>query len=265
MSKTVSRTFFLVGLPAALGLVALIWGGLELRRFLLSSPRFAVRSVEVMTTGKVDADAILKRAAVPRNANVFSLDLEEIRQRVEEEPWVYSATVVRALPNRIQIHYVSQVPKAILGAASMYYLNSDGRPFYRIKEGDPLNLPLVQVEGKIRDAELLRQRMEASLQILESLKASALYSEKDLGDMTVRLEGVEGTAPYLLTMRFPPQPLLKKKGLPQRPYLASFGPEEALPQVRRWEAVVRYLAQQSRNPRLIRLELGKKVVVKVER
>lgn len=263
--KLVSRTFALVALPAALGLVALIWGGLELRRFLLTSSQFAVRTIEVMNKGAVDADLILKRAAVPRNANLFSLDLEEIRQRVEQEPWVHSATVVRALPNRLQIYYRSQEPRAILGAESMYYLNSEGKPFYRIREGDSLSFPLVQVEGKTKDAELLRLRVEAALGILESLKQSKLYSEKDLGDMTVRLDGVDGAAPYLVTLRFPPQALLGKKGGGQHPYTVSFSPEDPTPQVKRWELVARYLVQQGKNPRLIRLELGKKVVVKLDR
>jgi cell division septal protein FtsQ len=262
---SIFRTFLLVAFPLALGIVALIFGGMELRSFLLRSPRFEVRDVEVVTAGTVDRELILKRAAIPAGTNIFTLDLEEVRSRVEKDPWVHSATVVRSLPDKIQIHYRAQEPKAILGADSMYYLNSEGVPFYRIQRGDSLRYPLVQMEGQQKDTELLRQRVESSLLLLDRLKASPLFQEKDLGDLTVRLDAEDGAAPFVLTFRFPPQPLAGKKGQINRLYSASFGAEGADDQVRRWEAVVRHLVQQGRNPRLIRLELGKKVVVKVER
>lgn len=265
MNSKVTRTFLLVGLPAALVLVALIFGGMELWNFLQTSPKFAVKDVEVVTAGTVPKEVILKRAEIPPGANIFSLDLEEIRQRVEKEPWVHSATVIRSIPNKIQIHYVAQVPKAILGIDSMYYLNREGQPFYRIQKGDSLNFPLIQVEGKLRNREGLRERMEAALHILEAMKASPLFSDKDLGDMTVRFDAEDGAAPYLLTLKFPPKILVKKEGQSNRLYSVSFGSADPVPQVKRWEAVARHLVQQGKNPRLIRLELGKKVVVKVDR
>jgi len=265
MNSRVTRTFLLIGLPVALVLVALIYGGMELWSFLQTSPKFAVREVEVVTEGVVDKEMILRRAAIPAGANIFSLDLEEIRERVEKEPWVHSATVVRSIPNKIQIHYRAQVPRAILGIGSMYYLNSEGAPFYKIQKGDSLNFPLVQVEGKLKNREGLRERMEAALRILDTMKESSVFSEKDLGDMTVRLDAEDGAAPYLLTLRFPPKGLLKKGGQTNRLYSVSFGSDVPGPQVKRWEAVVRHLVQQGKNPRLIRLELGKKVVVKLAR
>lgn len=262
--SSVSRTFLFVGLPVALGLVGLIFGGMELRAFLLGSPHFAVKDVEVLSRGPVAKEDILKAAAITPGVNVFSLDLEGIRRKVEKEAWVHSATVVRALPDKIQIQYEPEVPQAILGADSMYYLNREGVPFYRIRTGDSLKYPLVQVEGKAKDREVLRQRVEEALKILEQLRASPLYTDRDLGDLTVRMAG-DGAAPYLLTLRFPPQMLAGKKGQSNRLYTVSFGSEDVSRQVKRWEAVVRYLVQQGKNPRLIRLELGKKVVVKVDR
>jgi len=265
MKSSVSRTFLLVGLPAALALVGLIWGGMEIRRFLFTSARFAVQEVEVVTAGNVKKEAILERAAVPARANIFSLNLDDVKKRVEEEPWIYSATVVRALPNKIQIYYREQVPKAILGAGSMYYLNAEGKPFYRIQRGDSLAYPLVQVEGKAKDGDLLRQRVESALGILEEFRQNSLFTDKDLGDLTVRPDAEDGAAPFLVTLRFPPKALAGKGEGRSRLYTVSFGQESFAPQVKRWEAVARYLVQQGKNPRLIRLELGKKVVVKVER
>jgi cell division protein FtsQ len=265
VKPSVSRTFLLIALPAALVFVALIFGGMELWDFLRTSKKFALQEIEVASEGRLGRDEVVKRAGVPLGTNIFTIDLEEVRSRLEKDPWIHSATVVRAIPNKLQIHYRAQVPRAILGAGSMYYLNSEGVPFYRVQKGDSLQFPLIQIEGKLKDREGLRQKVEAALGILERLRASPLYSEKDLGDMTVRMDAEDGAAPFVVTLRFPPKTLVQKVGQTNRLYSVSFGSDPADSQVKRWEAVVRHLVQQGKNPRLIRLELGKKVVVKVDR
>lgn len=263
--SSVARTFFFVGFPTAAGLVALVYLGFELHRFLHSSPRFNVRSVEVITEGRAEKEEILRLAGISPKDNIFSLDLEQVRKNVEKSPWVYSATVVRALPDKIQIHYQMQVPVAILGAGAMYYLNAEGRPFYKIQRGDSLAYPLLQVEGNAKDSELTRKRVEIALEVLKKLRASKLFNERDLGDITLRAEAEDGAAPLLLTLRYPPQPLAGKSKLPNQLYTVSFGETEIDRQIQHWEAVLRHLAQAGKNPRLIRLELGKKVVVKLGR
>jgi cell division septal protein FtsQ len=264
MKSGVVKTFFLVALPSALLIVAIVFAGMEFRRFLLNSPKFTIQSVELVTEGAASKVAILKRLSFLNGTNIFQADLAEIQKKVEEDPWVYGATVVRALPNKIQIHYTPQVPRAILGADSMYYLNFEGRPFYRIQQGDSLQYPLIQVEGKSEVSESLRKRVEFSLQIIEELRRSGAFSEKDLGDITVRAEDEESDVPISMSLRYPPKSLLSKKENLSRLYSVSFGKDNISSQVKRWEAVVRYLIQQNKVPMLIRLELGKKVVVKLD-
>lgn len=265
MKDGVTKTFLVIALPAALVMVAIVFGGMEVQRFLTTSPKFAVRKVEILTKGAADSEELVRLAGVAPGTNLFSLDLEEIRKRVERDPWVHSASVARELPNKIHITYRSQKPQAILGADSMYYLNEEGKPFHRIRSGDSLSYPLVQVDGKASSNEILREKVATSVKILNRFKSSALFHEKDLGDLTVIPEANDGSAPYLLTLRFPPKNLASKKQENGRLYTVTLGDTDIERQVKHWEAVVRHLVQASKKPRLIRLELGKKVVVKLER
>lgn len=265
MKSGIAKTFLLVAVPAAFGVVGLVFVAMETQRFLTTSSRFAVRKVEVLTKGAADNDELIRLAGVSPGTNIFTVDLEGVRRHVERDPWVHDATVTRELPNKIQITYRSQEPQAILGADSMYYLNSEGVPFYRVQKGDSLAYPLVQLDGKTSDKELLKNRVAASVKILQRFKSSPLFQSKDLGDMTVIPDAEEGSAPYLLTLRFPPKALIKKDAQPSRLYTVSVGDDDVDRQVKHWEAVVRHLVQTGKKPRLIRLELGKKVVVKLER
>jgi|GEM_PF-5116521 len=265
MKNGVTKTFLVIALPAALVMVALVFIGMETHRFLTTSPRFAVRQVELLTKGAADNDELMRLAGISPGTNLFSVDLDEIRQRIERDPWVHSASVVRALPNKIQVTYRSQKPEAILGADSMYYLNAEGKPFYRVRKGDALTYPLVQLDGKAKSNETLREHVATSVRILNRFKTSALYNEKDLGDLTVVPDAEDGSAPYLLTLRYPPKNLPLKAQFSSRLYTVSLGDGDLDRQVLHWEAVLRHLVQTGKKPRLIRLELGKKVVVKLEK
>lgn len=263
--SSVSRTFFFGALPAALGVVGLLFLGMEARRYMLESPRFAVKTVELLTKGPAMKEEVLRLADIPPGTNIFALDLEAVQARVEKYPWIQSATVNRVLPNRIEIRYEQRQPVAILGADSMYYLSADGFPFYRVEQGDSLAYPFIQVEGSTKDTALSRKRVEFALKILETLRPHKIFDQKDLGELTVRMQAEEGAAPYLLSLRYPPKSLPIKGNKTSRLYTVSLGEEELDAQLKRWDLVVRHLVQQGKNPRLIRLELGKKVVVKVER
>lgn len=264
-SSSVSRAFLFVAAPMALGLVVLVFLFMEGRRYLYESPRFGVRAVEVLTEGPAHKDKILELAEIPQGTNIFALDLDLVRSRVERHSWIQTATVSRSLPNRILIRYEQRKPVAILGAESMYYLSRDGVPFYRVEKGDSLEFPFIQIEGSTKDTSLSRRRVEFALELLDVLRKQALFSEKDLGEITIRMNTEEGAAPYLLSLKFPPRPLLVKGKNSSRLYTVTLGEEEVERQLKRWDVVVRNLVQQGKNPRLIRLELGKKVVVKVER
>lgn len=269
MNSRVIKAFIFVGVPAALIGVAMLWGGLEIRSYLMGAKVFQIHEVEVVTKGNANKDMVLKRAAIEPGTNIFSLDLDAVRGRVEAEPWVKSATVVRALPNKVQIYYEPQVPVALLGAETLYYLNREGTPFYKVQKGDSLNFPLLQLEGASRSQKNLVDKLKTALDLIDLLQKSSYFSVKNLGEITVRPESEWGGASYILTMKSTPpsegKTRVKKSNFSPSLFSASFSASDLPAQIKRWEAVMRHISQEGRNPRLIRLELGKKVVVKLDR
>ncbi len=117
-TQSLSKTFFFVALPVTILLVLLIYAGIELYAHLTTSSRFAVREVEVLTTGPAEKKNLIDLAHIKLGDNIFALNLATIQRQVEKDPWVASATVARALPDRIQIRYQQQVPVAILEGES---------------------------------------------------------------------------------------------------------------------------------------------------
>lgn len=62
----------------------------------------------------------------------FNIDLHQIKQDIEGHPWVYSADVMRVWPNEIAISIVEHKP--IVKWQKDGYLNTQGQPFFPIKE-----------------------------------------------------------------------------------------------------------------------------------
>lgn len=258
------RPFFFIAVPVAAVLVLVVYVGLELYSHLTNSQQFAVQKVEVLTEGPAKKEDLIRSANIRLHANIFSLDLAKAQKNIESNPWVYSATVSRALPNMIQIQYVPQEPVAILNSSdSLYYLNREGRAFYKINKGDSLQFPLIHFEGAPKLDQVPADRLAAALEIIQWSKTSKVIHSQDLGDITLRGSVYAEQLPLLVTLAYPPSKFAKQK-LKRRFFTLSLGEKEILPQTKRAETVLQHLVQQGKNPRLIRLELGKKIVVKID-
>jgi len=264
-STSLIRPFFFLALPGAIVLVALVYGGMEFYHYLTKSKQFTLRSVEVLTAGPVNKEELIKLAGIRANANIFSIDLSDTKEKIEKNPWVYSASVTRALPDKIQIHYVAEEPVAILSSMDvLYYVNKEGKVFYKITKDNSLKYPLIYLNSALSILELSPSKLMPALRVVSWAERSSMVNLSDLGDIEVRGGVYSEELPLLVTMAFPPSGLSKKYKQKRRFFTMSFSETEIDIQAKRAEAVLQHLLQQGKNPKLIRLELGKKIVVKMD-
>lgn len=117
------------------------WGA---RRYVRTSPRFAVS--EIMTVGgkRRGPDELANIAGVAKGQNVFSIDLDRARSRLAADPWIESAEIARQLPGTIAIR-VSEREAAGLVAMSEgnYLVTRDGVIIKRVEAGDPIDFDVV--------------------------------------------------------------------------------------------------------------------------
>jgi cell division protein FtsQ len=135
-------------LAAAAGIVltvafalACVWG---LVRYTRTSPRFALRTIEISGASRRTSDDVARAAGVAPGQNVFSVNLDGARARLLEDPWIERATISRRLPSTLRIEVVEREAAAlvVLGG-DPWLLTRDGEPFKRLDPGDPFDLPVV--------------------------------------------------------------------------------------------------------------------------
>ncbi|GAC1341876.1 MAG: hypothetical protein NVSMB29_13030 [Candidatus Dormibacteria bacterium] len=98
----------------AIALAILQLGGL-VALFVL--PAFRASTIDIRGTALLDRGAVLRAAHLQNAPSIFRVDGEEIRSRLLQLPWVGSASVQTALPNRISIQITENAPVLHLHAA----------------------------------------------------------------------------------------------------------------------------------------------------
>ncbi|MBU2979412.1 cell division protein FtsQ/DivIB [Alteromonas sp. C1M14] len=128
-----SGVLFLVAVMASL-----IIGGLQIRDYLQDAQRAPVQVVDFSGEfSHVDIPRLERLIRQAQPGSFFSLDVNEVYQLVESQPWIYRASVRKQWPNTLKIYLVEQKPVAQWN--DDFLLNPYGDTFSASAEG--LSLP----------------------------------------------------------------------------------------------------------------------------
>lgn len=119
---TAVSDLLLVAAAAALVVAAVIWSA--------RLPLFPLREVVVTQELREVRRSEVERSLAGRlRGNFFSVNLEAVRQSLEQLPWVRHAEVRRQWPSSIEVSIEEHVPVAFWGQASGQLVNSFGEVF----------------------------------------------------------------------------------------------------------------------------------------
>ena len=166
---------------AVLG-IALIVGvsvtaALGARRYVTTTPRFAVKEIEVSGNARRSPDDVAAAAGIAKGENVFALDLERARAHLLEDPWIREASIGRRLPGTIRVQVTERDAAAIVALGDSYLASRDGEIFKRLESGDPTDLPAVT---GLTTAAVAEDRDAAVRSIRRALDLAAEYERSPL-------------------------------------------------------------------------------------
>lgn len=168
--------------PALIGLFVIAavsgsaWAGY---RFVTTSPRFAVTTIEVNGNQVVTDDQILAVLPVRVGDNVFGANLDAIAAALHDNPWIAHAEAHRVLPHAIVIDVREHTAAALVQLGSIYLADADGHPFKRAELGGDEAAGLPIITGLPRDAYLTNPAGTAA-QIKAAMAALATW--RDVAD-----------------------------------------------------------------------------------
>ncbi|MFY2560825.1 cell division protein FtsQ/DivIB [Corallococcus terminator] len=172
----------------------LVWGGVELRRWALVSPRFELAAVSFTGLQRASRVELLRLAALTKGQNLWALEVGALERAMLQHPWVKKVEVTRRFPNRVSVEVSEHVPEALAVMGELYVLDEEGEPFKRVTPGDGLDLPLVtgvDREGYVTDPAVARQRFQAALEVARAYAKESPGKPERLSE--VRMDGRDVT------------------------------------------------------------------------
>lgn len=82
------------------------------KRLFFENPDYQLTQIEVQTDGTLQRDQILKAADLHDGENIFSVNLAQVRDRLQQLPQVDEVQVIRKLPGEIDLRIVERKPIA---------------------------------------------------------------------------------------------------------------------------------------------------------
>lgn len=164
-------------LPALIGLFVLAaisgtaWASY---RFVTTSSRFAITTIEVNGNQQLSDEQIRAALSVRVGDNVFASDLDAAVRDVRENPWIASAEAHRVLPHTIVIDVREHVAAAIVQLGGLYLVDAEGHPFKRAEIGSDDGAGLPIITGLDRAA-YLANPAAAAAQIRAAMTALATW------------------------------------------------------------------------------------------
>lgn len=177
--KPPSRARWLARVGLRLAVMSTVAWGLmvgvrEGYEYATTSPRFEVRGLQYTATVHVDDDDVRRLMALPPGTNILSLDLDEVAGRIASHPWVERASVVRVLPDTLDVTVQEYTPVAVLLADEFFLLDAAGTPFKPLEPGDRGALPVITGFDRatmLGRPQLSRQRLGRALTALAAYSA----------------------------------------------------------------------------------------------
>lgn len=210
-SRALRAARAVLGLALIVGIGSgVVWGA---RRYVRTSPRFAVSDV-VTAGGKLrGAEEIASIAGIAKGQNVFSIDLDRARARLHADPWIESAELSRQLPGTISIRVTEREAAGVVAMnEGTYLVTREGAIIKRLEAGDPVDFHVVTgvpLKTLLEDREGAARIIRSALDLASDYERSPLAQRSPVeevhveasGDMTLRVgkSGVTlrmGGAPY---------------------------------------------------------------------
>ena len=165
--------------------------------WLLPSPRFAVRTIEVQGVSRLHEAEVLAAAGITPGENFFGLDAQRVRARLNRLAPVKRAEMIRSFPNRITLVVEERVPFALAQAGRLYWLDEDG-----VSLGpEPRALtPRLPVVTGVSPAELAGAGSAASARSAVSLIRSMLRTGSSLSREVSEIDMSGRDGPVLYTV-----------------------------------------------------------------
>jgi cell division protein FtsQ len=163
-------------LVPALVTLALLAGGLFW--FLRDHAVFHVTMVRVYGTERVPQQELIQLAQLTRDTSLLRINVERVRARIMQHPWIRDALVRRMYPNELEVIVYERRPAAVLESGAGHVLDVEGYLLGQATAADLASLPRLAPGTSPTPGSGVRitePTVQAGLRLLSQIRDSAFF------------------------------------------------------------------------------------------
>lgn len=166
---------------------------------------FRIHEIEISGCRMISKDELRKYAGLSYEMNMMTLDPKVIRERLQDYPWVQTASVKRIWPDGLAVSIKEQRPQAIVvqkGGKQFSYVNSSGTVFAPVELGQELDFPVITgIDSSRTEEEKKEMIATASLFLRLAERNNPNLPAQDISEIHFTEQG--GLILYLVEYPFP--------------------------------------------------------------
>jgi cell division protein FtsQ len=171
------------------GSIALVASGsILVGRLLSDSEFFRIERIRVAELQRVSREEILSLSDIQPGMSIFDLDLEMIGRKIEENPWIATASVQRVFPREVSIRATEREPRAVVNLGYLYYADDSGEIFKLLDPEDRLDYPLItglERTDVLDNPEAARRQLQEAMVLLEELAGRKRFNLDDVSELHI--------------------------------------------------------------------------------
>ncbi|MFQ5559271.1 MAG: cell division protein FtsQ/DivIB [Nitrospinota bacterium] len=185
-------SLLLKGLLFAAVLAGGALGGVKGYDLALSSPFFSLKSVKISPMVLMKEEDVLKISGVLPGENLFSIQPEEVEQKLSDYPWIERGFVKRKLPSTVEIRVTERFPSAILVADKNYLVDREGFVLSLLPRLPELSIPVIKDKkkhGAVPGDKIKSKGLSAGMEVLAVASRVSLTQENEVSLVELAEDG----------------------------------------------------------------------------
>lgn len=121
--------------------------------YMQTSPRFEIARVGIRGHSRILPEAIVEHLHLQPHTNIFQVQLDALKRKLETMQWVKSAEVYRNFPDKLSITLTEREPFALVKADELFLVDVEGIVLGALASGSAIRLPII-TGGFVEDIDL---------------------------------------------------------------------------------------------------------------
>jgi len=140
------KRFFLLAIRTTFCLSIILVASVSLHfliNFTIQSSCLEIKDTQFEGCQNVSPQELMTLAGLRPGANIFTVSLKEISQRIRANPWVKEVKIRRTFPHLLTVKVNERVPVALVSHKKLFLVDEEGILFKEVEANDKVNMPII--------------------------------------------------------------------------------------------------------------------------